>query len=95
MVGSDQRVVGLHHDVEVMAFLYLAQLGALLVEDIEGDGGRHIDHDLGRALADAFFFDGAQDMQRRRFHGADDACAGAVRAAFEIRLQQRRTQALA
>ena len=95
VVGGDQRVVAGQHHHEAVALLHGGQCGALLIEDIERDGGRHRDGDLGGPPADALLLDGAQHMHGGRFDRADQAGAGAMRAGGERGFLQAGTQPLA
>src|SRR5579885_1452284 len=93
-VRRNQRVVAVDGDADVVARLDLGQRFALLVEQVERHRRRHVDADLGGALADALFLDRAQNVERRRLGRADRAGTAAMRARLGRRLAQRRAQPL-
>ena len=59
----NQAVVSRDLDREAMTLLDLQQTFALLVQDVEADGGRHREHHVAAAALQAFFFQRPQDMQ--------------------------------
>src|SRR6185437_7860786 len=80
IVGAGQRVVRLDGDRDPEPALEVAQIGALLVEDVERDRGAGAHRDIvGRAL-DQGVLEHAQHMQRDRGGRPYDARALAVRA---------------
>ena len=94
-VGRNEAVIGHDKDLEIVTRLDVREHGALLVEDIKRHVGRDREGKMGAALADAFFLDRPEHMQRHRFGRADVPGPVAVGAALGARLEQARTQPLA
>ena len=75
--------------------LDLDQASAFLVKNVERDRGGNGDGDFLAAAQDAFFLDGAEHVERRRFRRTHMAGAAAVNADQAARLEQAGTEPLA
>ena len=95
VVRHDQVGLGLDLDGDAVAALDLGQLGALAVEDVDGDLGRNAQQQVRGAGLDGLFLKRTQHVERGRLDGADEARAVAVRADMGGRFQNTRAQALA
>ena len=94
-IGRDETVIAKKHDAQLVAPFDVVQGLALLVEDIEGDGDRHVDDQRLGAVPPAFLFDGAEHMQRRRLRGTPRSRASAMGADLEAGLEEAWMQPLA
>ena len=93
-LAADGRI-GVDQDDDAEALLQRAQVGALLVEQIERDLGARAHHEIvGRAL-EQHFLERAQQLQRDRRHRAHVAGAAAMRAFLGRAFQHARADALA
>ena len=87
--------VGDHGQRYLEAVFEIAQMAALVIENVERDVGSGAHHEIvGRALHQDFF-QPAQQLQRHRGHRTDMAAAAALRAGFGRALQHAGADALA
>src|SRR5690606_38025201 len=92
---TGERLVPADRGTDVEPGLELAQVHALLVEDVERDLGPRLDHHVVSGALEQRLFDRAQDVQRDRGRGADEARAAAVVADHRGAFQDARADALA
>ena len=95
MIRHDQGVVRLQPDVQAITLFDLRQRAALVVEQIDGNGGRYAHGKLARPLQDAFLLNLAQNREGGRLGRPPHADATAGRTDLEARLKHARPQTLA
>ncbi len=94
LLAADGRI-GDHRERDLEGVFEIAQMAALVVEDVERDVGAGAHHQIvGRALHQDFL-DAAQQLQRDRRDRADMAAAAALRAGLGRALQHAGADALA
>ena len=87
--------VGDHGKRHLEAVFEIAQMAALVVEDVKRNVGPGAHHEIvGRALHQ-YFLEAAQQLQRHRRHRTHVAAAAALRAGFRRTLQHAGADALA
>ncbi|MNS23586.1 hypothetical protein D3C72_554070 [compost metagenome] len=95
VLALGQGVVDQDDDVQAALFQQALQIVALVVQDVEGDGGRDAQVDRTGAVAARLDVHGAQRHQSRRFRRADTAGALAVGADLGGAFDHAQTAALA